>query len=275
MKYPSKSHTSPELRRRRIVSLVSLGAALLVMGLLAWFVGKPLIDFIGEPEQFRAWVESHGVWGGLLLVAVRILQTIITILPAEAVEIGAGYAFGAWIGWLLCTLGTAIGSAVICLLTRKFGMRMVEAFVSRERIESLRFLRDRKRTYLLVFLLFFIPGTPKDTLTYLIGLTPMRLPACLLLMSVARIPSILSSTLGGEALGNQDYHLAVWIFGVTAVVSAIGMAAYALSSRRRGKAAGVNPKSCGRYAWGYRDSRRSKSESVRAVTAEKSTASVN
>jgi uncharacterized membrane protein YdjX (TVP38/TMEM64 family) len=97
----------------------------------------------------------------------------------------------------------------------------------------MRFLKDTGRVYLLAFLLFLVPGTPKDTLTYLVGLTSMRLPVFLLLMSVARIPSILSSTLGGEALGNQDYRLAILIFGLTALLSAAGMGAYALYVRRR------------------------------------------
>ena len=228
-----RNQKDPARRRRQITGLISLGITLTVMGLLAWFVGKPLIDFIGEPDRFRAWVESHGMWGGVLLVAIRVLQTVITILPAEIVEVGAGYAFGAWIGWLLCTLGTAIGTVLIYLLTRKFGVRLVEAFLPPEKLRSMRFLKDTGRVYLLAFLLFLVPGTPKDTLTYLVGLTSMRLPVFLLLMSVARIPSILSSTLGGEALGNQDYRLAILIFGLTALLSAAGMGAYALYVRRR------------------------------------------
>ncbi|MCI8406062.1 MAG: TVP38/TMEM64 family protein [Oscillospiraceae bacterium] len=129
-----RNQKDPARRRRQITGLISLGITLTVMGLLAWFVGKPLIDFIGEPDRFRAWVESHGIWGGVLLVAIRVLQTVITILPAEIVEVGAGYAFGAWIGWLLCTLGTAIGTVLIYLLTRKFGVRLVEAFLPPEKL---------------------------------------------------------------------------------------------------------------------------------------------
>ncbi len=231
-----KNLTEEELalcRRRRIVSVVSLGIALLVAGAVAWFVGKPLIGFISQPEQFRRWVESHGFWGDAAMIGIRVLQTIITILPGEVVEIGAGYAFGAVNGWILCTLGTAIGTAVIYLLTKRFGIRMTEAFVPREKMASWGILKDSAKLYLMVFLIFLIPGTPKDTVTYLIGLTPIKLPQFLLMMSLARIPSILSSTIGGAALGTQNYTLAVWTFVAAAVMGIAGVIGYAIYSKRK------------------------------------------
>ena len=176
---------------------------------------------------------SHGAWGPLALIGIQILQVVISIIPGEVVEIGAGYAFGAVPGALLCLAGAAAGSAMIFWLTKKFGIRLVEAFISREQINSLGFIKNAHKLNLLVFILYFIPGTPKDILTYFIGLTPMKLTTFLLLTTIARIPSVISSTIGGHALGSREYLMAVIVFVVTGIVSAIGILVYRRIEKRK------------------------------------------
>ena len=219
-------------RRRRIVSLLSLAVMAAVFVLVALYVGKPLLAFIGEPERFRTWVDAHGLWGQLALVGIMCLQVVISVIPGEVVEIGAGYAFGAGEGMALCLTGAALGTILIYGFTKLWGIRMVEAFVSREKIRSLGFIRDARRLNLLVFILFLIPGTPKDIITYFIGLTPMRLGVFLGLSTIARIPSVISSTLGGAALGLQNYGLAALVFVLTAAISGAGLLVYRRLSRK-------------------------------------------
>ena len=223
------------IRRRRIVSAVSFGVFIALFGVLAWLIGPPLMRFVSNPEHFRVWVAEKGVWGPLTMIGLSILQVVVAVIPGEVFEIGAGYAFGAVWGMVLCLIGTAIGSVMIFLLTKAFGIRMVEAFVSREKINSLRFIRDSKKLNLLIFLLFFIPGTPKDVITYFIGITPIKLSTFLLISSVARIPSVISSTVGGHALGMQEYTFAIIVFAITAVVSVIGILIYNRISKHREK----------------------------------------
>lgn len=214
------------MRRRRIVSILSLVIALAFFAVIAVVIGRPLIAFIEDAEQFRLWVDAHGVWGRLAFFGIRVVQTIITILPGEAVEIGAGYAFGAWEGLLWCTLGSAAGSAVIYAITKRFGVHIVEAFITREKLYSFRFVRESKRLNTLMFLFYLMPGTPKDVMMYFVGLTPMKLSTFLLITSAARIPSIITSTLGGDAIGIGNYSLAAVVLAVTAAVSLIGLIAY-------------------------------------------------
>ena len=78
----------------------------------------------------------------------------------------------------------------------------------------------------LIFLLFFIPGTPKDLLTYFVGLTDIRLQTFLILSMVARIPSVVSSTFGGHLLGEERYLGAVILYGITGLLSLLGMVGY-------------------------------------------------
>ena len=212
--------------RRRIVSIISI---LLFVGLFVFLffaVGKPLIQFVEEPEQFRAWLDSYGVWGRVIFLGMTLLQILIGIIPGEPLEIGAGYAFGIWEGFLLCELGILIGSALIWCFSRYLGIKAVEAFYSREKLNELKFLKNTQKLNITAFILFFIPGTPKDMLTYVLGLTPMKLSTCLFITTVARIPSVITSVIGGSALGEQRYWLAVIVFAVTGLVSLGGILFY-------------------------------------------------
>ena len=103
---------------------------------------------------------------------------------------------------------------------------MVEVFVDIEKINQLRFLNTDKKRDLLIFLAFFIPGTPKDLLTYFVGLTEIKLGTFLVLSMIARIPSIVSSTFGGHLLGEGEYLLAIAIYAVTAIISLLGILGY-------------------------------------------------
>lgn len=215
-----------EQKRKRVIALAGLGLFVVFSIAVFWFVGKPMLQFVSQPDQFRDWVDTHGIWGRLAFLGMVMFQVFVAIIPGEPLEIGAGYAFGAVEGTLLCILGTTISSVVIFLVVKRFGMSFVTLFVSEEKIHSLKFLQNARRLHLIAFLLFFIPGTPKDVLTYIVGLTPMRLPTWIFITTVARIPSVLTSTVGGDALGTQNYLFAVIVFVVTGVISGLGVLVY-------------------------------------------------
>ena len=220
-------------RRKKQVALLCLGAALGVTGLIFWFVGRPMLQFVSQPELFRDWVDSHGVFGRLAFLGMMMFQVFVAIIPGEPLEIGAGYAFGFWEGTLLCMLGIFLGSAVVFLLVRRFGTHLVEVFFDKEKIRSLKFLQESKKRDLLIFLVMFIPGTPKDLLSYFAGLTDIKLGRWLLITTVARIPSVVTSTVGGNAVGEQNYLFAILVFAGTLAVSALGLWIYHRISRRK------------------------------------------
>lgn len=214
------------LRRRRIGALLSLAVFAAFMLFAAWAVGRPLLRFIGEPARFRAWVDGRGALGQFAMVGMAAVQVIVALIPSEALELGAGYAFGAWQGAFLCLAGIVLGSVIVILAVQKLGMRIVTLFYTREQIASASFLQNTKRLRAVVFVLFLIPGTPKDLLTYLIGLTPVSLPWYVVFTSVARFPSIIMSTVAGAAAGEQAYGKAILLFAVGAAVGLTGFLLY-------------------------------------------------
>lgn len=80
-----------------------------------------------------------------------------------------------------------------------------------------------------------MPGTPKDLLCYFAGLTDIRWGIWLLLCSVGRLPSVLTSTVGGSALGSRSYLFAALVFGGTLLLSLVGLLIYRCVCRRHEK----------------------------------------
>lgn len=218
---------------KKKIYLFAIIVALIFIAAVGYLVGKPMVEFVREPERFRAWVDSSGFASRVIFVGMVVFQLIIALIPGEPLEMGAGYAFGAVEGTILCIIGCVIGSALVFLFVRRFGVKLVEVFFPREKIRSLRFLQDSRRLNLLTFIVFFIPGTPKDLLSYFIGLTDMKLGTWLCITAVARIPSIVTSTVTGDALGLKDYQFALIAFGVTLALSLLGILVYRRLSARR------------------------------------------
>ena len=179
-------------RQKQWIAGTGIALFVLLSILICWFAGRPLIHFAKEPELFRDWVDRQGVWGPLLFMGMVILQIVVAVIPGEPLEIVAGYAFGAVEGTL----------------------------------QSLAFLQNKRRLTFWVFFLFFLPGTPKDVLCYIVGLTDLPLASWLIISAFAPIPSIVTSTIGGDALGMGNYTFAAIVFLITMAVSGLGLLAY-------------------------------------------------
>lgn len=224
LKIPDKN------KRNGILKLVLFALIMLVLTVL---FGRPIINAVKDPAAFRNWVEGYGFTGKLMFFLMMYVQTVIAFIPGEPLEIAAGYAFGAIPGLIITMLGQMLGSVTVFLFVRKFGMKLVEVFVSREQIASMRFLKDEKKLEVLTFFIFLTPGTPKDALCYFVGLTPMRLGVWMLISSVARIPSIVTSTISGNALGIGRIPQAIVVFAVTFLFSACGYILYLKYTKKR------------------------------------------
>jgi uncharacterized membrane protein YdjX (TVP38/TMEM64 family) len=226
-KAPCQASTLKRSKASIILSVVSaIFLILTVVGI--WFMR----EYLRDPSLVRDKIGEHYLLGAISLVLIAAVQVMVALIPGEFVEIAAGYVFGSWIGSLLCLLGIVLGSCATILLVRRFGSRLVYTFYPKEKIDSLPIINDPTKRNLLTFLLFVIPGTPKDLFTYAIGLTDMSIPLYILLTTAARFPSVILSTLSGDAVGTKDYRMAVIFVILTAVVSALGVLIYNIFSKK-------------------------------------------
>lgn len=210
-----------------VISAVFL--ALTVLGI--WLMREYLTD----PDLVRERIGEHYFLGALALVLISAAQVVVALVPGEVVEIAAGYVFGSWIGSFLCLVGIVLGSSTTILLVRRFGARFVYAFYPKEKIDALPIINDPAKRNLLTFILFVIPGTPKDLFTYAIGLTDMSIPLYIALTTVARFPSVILSTVSGNAVGDENYTKAILFVIITAAISGIGLLIYNMLSKRHNK----------------------------------------
>ena len=194
----------------KLVGLVCFIA--LVFGIVAalW----PSLSLIFEPDgldQMIESIQSQGPVGVLILLGLQLLQIIVAFIPGEVVQVAAGMLYGPLFGTLIILLGCVISSSLIYTLVHKLGAPFVYEF---ERSGKLN---------LIVFVLFLIPGMPKDVFTYLIPLTNMRMRAFLVLSTVGRIPGVIISTYAAAGLAEGDITTSLIIFGIAAVLMILGI----------------------------------------------------
>ncbi len=213
--------------KRKIIGAVVLTAIVIASAIVYVRVGKPLTEMVKDTDRLRSWVEEKG-WGSrLIYVAAVCLQVLVAVIPGEPLEMAAGFAFGPIEGALICMGGIALGSMIVFGLVRVFGMKLVEIYFSREKIESLKIMQNPKRMFLVFASLMILPGTPKDLLTYCAGLTKISWATWLLISTVGRIPSLITSTLGGHAIAEGHYLQAAIIFIVTSLLCGAGLYVFA------------------------------------------------
>lgn len=197
----------------------------LVLGLGFYFLYQFFLPYaadLKDYEKVRAWASESGLKGKVIYTLLVALQVIVAIIPGGPMEIGAGYAYGPLLGTVLSLIGIVIGSVLVYLLVKAFGRPFIRLFVSDEKLDNLNLLKNPKRLNRIVFIVFLIPGTPKDLLTYAIGLTNMPLSTWLILTTLARTPATFVSTYAGEAILKGDYLEVGLLFCVVMVFSLLG-----------------------------------------------------
>lgn len=213
--------TEKEISRR--MTLLGLGTAALLPLCL---VCVPLLRWMLQPE-FGLWLRRQvaelGVWGAFALLGVQVLQVVVAILPGEPVELAAGAMYGTWGGLLLCLCGCVLGSAGVFLAVRRLGRPAFDSSALGSRLGRYRFLQDQARLEGLVFLLYLIPGTPKDILVYACALSPLPLGRFLLLSTLARVPSVLTSTWAGDSFTQNRLWLTLAICAFAALLGFGGL----------------------------------------------------
>ena len=212
-------------KKREWVRLI-LSALVLFAMVPITILAIPKVMALTQPhtrELLQRQLESLGIGGWVAFLGIQVIQVVVAMIPGEPIEILAGILYGPLWGTLTCMLGILIGSIIVYLLVRKLGMPIVSIFIDPEKFQNLRILQDERRFERIAFLLFFIPGTPKDLLTWAAGLIHIRPLRFFILSTIARLPSILTSTLAGTTLLSGDFSTTVLIFVVTGCISMVGL----------------------------------------------------
>jgi uncharacterized membrane protein YdjX (TVP38/TMEM64 family) len=175
------------------------------------------LDLFENKEQLRAYLKTWGAWAPFAFVAIQGLQVVVSPIPGELTGLVGGFVFGTVLSVVYSTVGLTLGSAVAFLAARVVGQPLVNLVISQQTMEKFRYVTQRRGT-IATLVLFIIPGFPKDILSYLLGLSPMKFLTFLVVCGLGRIPGTVMLGFSGSAVYRESW-LALKIFlGVCAVV---------------------------------------------------------
>ena len=162
--------------------------------------------------EFKNQIENSGISGVFMLLGLQLLQILVPILPGEPIEFLSGMCYGTIGGMFIIFGGAFLSSFIIFFCVQKFGMDFINSFFSEEAVQKLensKLFSSPEKLELILFIAFFIPGTPKDLLTYIAGLLPIHPLRFLLISTFARFPSVISSTFAGSNLVGGNWELSI------------------------------------------------------------------
>lgn len=204
--------------RKKIISIVIL---VIILGIGLWLTS--IISTEQGRVEFKDTITKLGFWGVLILIFIQTLQILFVVIPGEPIEIFAGMCYGGVKGTIFILISSMIISTIIYILVKKYGKELIYKIFGKEKVNKLeeKLMRDPAKIEIILYLLFFIPGTPKDLLVYVAMLLPINHVRFIIGSTLMRIPSVISSTLAGEFLFVGDWKVSLLVYGITFLVVGI------------------------------------------------------
>ena len=209
-------------KKKALIILLSILIAALTIYICYKLI--PLLISLKDPikqENFKNYIKSMGWKGWLAVLAIQILQIFIAFIPGEIVEILSGILYGSLGGLFICLLGIFIGSIFIYITIKLFTNKQLEKY--KEKLKTYSFLNSPKKIHIYLFLIFLIPGIPKDIFIYLVPFLPIKFSTFLIISLIARIPSILSSTIVGSSIVKGNYFTSIIVFATFAIIGTLAI----------------------------------------------------
>lgn len=174
-------------------------------------------------ERLLRFLGSLGSAAFIGFILLQAAQVVVAPIPGEVTGFLGGILYGNFIGVVLSTIGLTLGSYIAFALSRAFGRPFVEKFVDKKTMDRFDYLLRHKGAFL-IFLLFLIPGFPKDFLCYILGLGHLSTIEFLVISTTGRLLGTILLTLGGTYIRNQQYYSFSILLGVVIIMVLLSMA---------------------------------------------------
>ena len=196
---------------------------LIIVGTSHLFYKNALIAFFLSKGKMLHFIDSLGPLGFIGFILLQITQVVAAPIPGEVTGLLGGFLYGPVLGVVLSTIGLTMGSYVAFALSRALGRPFVEKLVDKSVMSKFDYLLHHKGAFL-VFILFLIPGIPKDYLCYILGLGHLSTAEFLLIGGTGRLFGTILLTLGGNFIRHEQYKSFFILLGVAIVVILVAMA---------------------------------------------------
>lgn len=210
-----------ENKKKAAVSIIKILFLLLIV------VGIPLFIYFAKPDaltQFESfedivsYLQSYKMQSVGVYIGLQIAQIVISVLPGQVFQLAAGYLY-TFVPALVFSIVGAIGGTLISFyLARWLGSDFVHMFFGKEKTLEYVEKLNSKRAYMAVFLIYLIPGIPKDVVSYAAGVSEMKVKPFVFLSLIGRLPGMMGSIMIGSMWHKEEY-LGMVILGIIAVVA--------------------------------------------------------
>ena len=204
------------------ILLVLTFVAYLVWQYHPWFSEQweSVNRFFSNHKGINKLLHSTGPYSIIIFTLIQALQVVIAFIPGEATGFIGGYMYGTIMGFLFSTVGLTLGSYVAFKLARIFGMPLVKRFVRKDTLEKFHSFMEGKGM-IVAFLLFVLPGFPKDSLCYVLGVSQMELATFLIISTIGRAPGTLMLVMQGASIRGNHFVRFFILFSFTALITTL------------------------------------------------------
>lgn len=206
--------------RRKLLSLFQLfilGIIVIGIPLYIVFLHPEWIEQVNSLEKAEIFLDSYQSQSYLIYLGIQVLQIIISVIPGQFMNMAAGWLFSFPIAFFLSVAGAIIGTFLTYHLAKLLGRKAIKSFIDPVKYNQFMKRLNSKRAYVAVFVLYLIPGLPKDILGYLAGISNVKFIPFLFLSIIGRMPALALSVMIGSMV-HKEIYTGVVIISVAMVV---------------------------------------------------------
>lgn len=203
---------------------IASGFLAILLGVVVWLViiDAPIIAILvrlyKDKQYLKQTVASWGAAAPLVFVAIQALQVIISPIPGEMTGPVGGALFGTARGVIYSTIGLTAGTFICFGLGRLWGEPLVRLWLSDRHWNRMSFILEAEGA-ILCFILYLIPGFPKDIISYLFGISPMPFWIFALVSTLGRLPGTWIASYFGARVADHEYIYALLMVALLAAAA--------------------------------------------------------
>lgn len=188
-----------------ILKLVLFLVVLIGVPVYILYRQQDLLQTFDSLESVNGFLEEYRSASALVYFGIQAVQILIFIIPGQAIQLAGGYVFGFWLGTLLTFGGMLLGTVVTFYLARFLGKDAIHFIIGKERTQKAVRRLQSKKGLLILFLIYLVPGIPKDAMTYAAGISDLDIRFFLLLSMAGRLPAMAGGVMIGSMLKTGSY----------------------------------------------------------------------
>jgi uncharacterized membrane protein YdjX (TVP38/TMEM64 family) len=218
----------PELKKKlkrdfAILKLIILALIIIGLSVLIYMLAPEFVTIFKDIDKAKEYLLQYEAASILIFMLLQIIQIVISVLPGQVLQFVAGYIYGFPFGILWSLIGIGLGTIITFYLAKFLGKDAMHVIFDEDKITRFINLLNSKKAYTVIFVLFLIPGIPKDLISYAAGVSEIKIKPFLILSIVGRSPALIATIAMSRLLYNGDYiWLGIFIF-IVAILFILGI----------------------------------------------------